>query len=82
MSVLLKGPILVGMAISVEMEFQICAPDLMMKLSAILVLTRGILIRFALLVGYRWKSLLSLKNLSNVEGSKEFLYLYMKVAAV
>jgi hypothetical protein len=38
--------------ISVEIEFQINAPDLTIKFSAVLVLTRGILIRFALLVGY------------------------------
>ena len=70
------------MSISFEIVFQICAPALIINLSAICVFTSGNLISLAVLVGYLWYVLLARKKLSNDFGSREFLNLYINIVAL
>ena len=80
-SLCLKEPIFEGISIVCVISFHILAPDLVIKLSANLVLTRGIRNWLEVLVGYRWKVLFSENRLSKVRGSRDFEYLNMKMPA-
>jgi hypothetical protein len=58
-----------------------CTPVLVMKVSAIFVLTVGMRSWFAFLVGYLWIDLFLTNRLLKMDGRSDLLYLNMKMPA-